>query len=133
MSEFLWLTRAEVERIQEKVIDAAGGSYGLRDSHLLESALARPLNLYAYGERDLFELAASYAEAISRNHAFVDGNKRTAWTACEVFLLKHATFLQAREDDTHVDFMEALGQGKIDRMEAAEYLRNHAEQNNSVI
>lgn len=50
MNEPLWLTRADVERIQEKVIEAAGGSYGLRDSHLLESALARPLNLYAYGE-----------------------------------------------------------------------------------
>lgn len=126
MSEPSWLTRAEVERVQEKVVDAAGGSYGLRDSNLLESALARPLNLYAYGERDIFQLAASYAEGISRNHAFIDGNKRTAWTASEVFLLKHGKYIQGRSDDVHVDFMEQLGQGKIDRNAAADYLRSNS-------
>lgn len=126
MSEPSWLTRAEVERVQEKVIDAAGGSYGLRDSNLLESALARPLNLYAYGETDIFQLAASYAEGISRNHAFIDGNKRTAWTASEVFLLKHGKYIQGRSDDAHVDFMEQLGQGKIDRDAAADYLRSNS-------
>lgn len=126
MSEPTWLTRAEVERVQEKVVDAAGGSYGLRDGNLLESALARPINLYAYGERDIFQLAASYAEGISRNHAFVDGNKRTPWTVSEVFLLKHGKYIQSRNDDAHVDFMEQLGQGKIDRDAAADYLRSNS-------
>ena len=126
MSEPTWLTRAEVERVQKKVIDAAGGSYGLRDAKLLESALARPVNLYAYCEIDIFQLAASYAEGIYRNHAFVDGNKRTAWTASEVFLLKHGYYIQSRGDDAHVEFMEQLGQGKSDIDAAANYLRSHS-------
>ena len=69
-----WVTRQLVEYIHEGVIEIGGGAYGLRDAALLESALARPQNLQAYGETDIFELAASYAEGIARNHAFVDGN-----------------------------------------------------------
>jgi death-on-curing protein len=128
MSEPKWLTRAEVERIHDKVIEVGGGSDGLRDASLLESALARPKNHHAYGENDRFQLAASYAESISRNHAFVDGNKRTAWTAAEVFLRKHGKAIKSREDDQHAEMMENLGQGKITREQAAEYLRENSKE-----
>jgi death-on-curing protein len=74
-----WVTRELVEFIHEAVIELGGGSHGLRDAALLESALARPQNQHSYGEEDIFHLAASYADAISRNHAFVDENKRTAF------------------------------------------------------
>ena len=63
MSEPKWVSRADVEAIHETMIDIGGGSRGLRDEGLLESALARPLNLHAYGEQDRFQLAASYASA----------------------------------------------------------------------
>ena len=126
MSEPKWLSRSEVERLHEKSIDMAGGAHGLRDANLLESALARPQNLYAYGEQDRFQLAASYAEGIARNHAFVDGNKRTAFMAADFFLLKNGQELLPREDDGYVTMMESLGQGKITREDAAAYLAANA-------
>ncbi len=128
MSEPKWLVRKEIEMIHSHVIDAAGGSHGLRDANLLESAIARPLNHYAYGEDDIFQLAASYAEGIARNHAFVDGNKRTAWTAADVFLRKNGYAIEAREDDQHVTMMEAFGQGQISREEAGIYLQDNSRQ-----
>ena len=126
MSEPQWLTRQIVELIHTHVIDAAGGADGLRDANLLESALARPLNLHAYGEFDLFQLAASYAEGIARNHAFIDGNKRTAWKAADVFLRKNGYAIEAREDDQHVLMMEQFGQGKMTREQAGQYFREHS-------
>ena len=74
-----------------------GGAHGLRDAALLESALARPKNQHGYGEKDTFQLAASYAEGISRNHAFVDGNKRTAFYVAADFLEQHGYQLQTGE------------------------------------
>lgn len=72
MSEPIWLNHRIVDIIHQQAIETAGGSHGLRDAGLLDSALSRPRNLYAYGESDLFQLAASYAEALSQNHPFVD-------------------------------------------------------------
>ncbi len=126
MSEPNWITRDEVERLHMKVIEAAGGSHGLRDASLLESAIARPLNLNAYGEDDTFQLAASYAEGISRNHAFVDGNKRTAFAVADMFLRRNGFAIQRRDDDGHVTMMEQFGQGKISREEASIYLRENS-------
>ena len=71
MSDPQWISREDVEFIHESVIEVGGGAQGLRDAGLLESALGRPQNQYAYGEEDIFQLAAGYAEAISRNHPFV--------------------------------------------------------------
>ena len=126
MSEPHWLTLGNVQRIHDKVVAETGGAQGLRDVALLESALARPLNLHAYGESDLFELAASYAEGIARNHAFVDGNKRTAWTSAEVFLRRHGVAVGMATDDAHVEMMEKLAQGDIDRETFSQHLREWA-------
>ena len=121
-----WVNRQQVEFIHDAVIEIGGGSHGLRDAALLESALARPQNQYAYGETDIFQLAASYAESISRNHAFVDGNKRTAFYAASDFLEQNGHELQAAKGHEHAEMMEQLGQGKISREAAAAHLREHS-------
>ena len=126
MTEPKWVTRQQVEFIHEAVIEMAGGAQGLRDAALLESALARPQNQYAYGETDTFQLAASYAEAISRNHAFVDGNKRTAFYVAVDFLEQNGFQLQAAKGVEHAEMMEQLGQGKITRDQAAAHLREYS-------
>jgi death-on-curing protein len=128
MTEPKWVTRQQVEFIHEAVIEMGGGSHGLRDAALLESALARPQNQHAYGENDTFQLAASYAEAIARNHAFVDGNKRTAFYAASDFLEQNGHELQAAKGIEHAEMMEQLGQGKISREDAAAHLREHSRQ-----
>lgn len=82
----IWLGRRLILAIHDEQLAEHGGATGLRDSGLLDSALARPLNRAGYGEPDIAELAALYALAIARNHPFIDGNKRTAYVAMETFL-----------------------------------------------
>ncbi|WP_340238655.1 type II toxin-antitoxin system death-on-curing family toxin [Sulfitobacter pontiacus] len=120
------MTRELVEYMHDCVLELAGGARGLRDSDLLESALARPMNLYAFGETSLFELAACYAEAIARNHAFVDGNKRTAFFVASDFLDQNGYELQAAVDQEHADMMVELAQGKMTRADAAAHLRTYS-------
>jgi death-on-curing protein len=126
MTEPKWVTRQQVEFIHDAVIEMAGGAQGLRDAALLESALARPQNQHAYGETDTFQLAASYAEAISRNHAFVDGNKRTAFYVAVDFLEQNGFQLKSAKGVEHAEMMEQLGQGKITRDQAAAHLREYS-------
>jgi death-on-curing protein len=127
MTKPKWINRQQVEFIHEAVIDMGGGAHGLRDVALLESALARPQNQHAYGEIDTFLLAASYAEGISRNHAFVDGNKRTAFYVAADFLEQNGHLLQASEGVEHAEMMELLGQGKLTREQAANHLRKSSQ------
>ena len=82
----VWLSRELILAIHDEQLAEHGGATGLRDAGLLDSALARPLNRAGYGEPDIAELAAVYALAIAQNHPFVDGNKRTAFVALELFL-----------------------------------------------
>nr|WP_294504642.1 type II toxin-antitoxin system death-on-curing family toxin [uncultured Rhodopila sp.] len=82
----VWLSPQLILAIHDEQLAEHGGSTGLRDSGLLDSALARPLNRASYGEPDIAELAAVYALGIAKNHPFIDGNKRTAFVALEVFL-----------------------------------------------
>ena len=126
MTDPKWVTRQLVELIHEGVIEIGGGSHGLRDAALLESALARPKNLHAYGETDIFQLAASYAEGIARNHAFIDGNKRTAFFVASDFLEQNGYELQSAVNKEHADMMVELGQGNISREDAAEHLRSYS-------
>jgi death-on-curing protein len=86
MSEPRWLDTAIVLDIHAEQLALFGGGDGIRDLGLLESALARPLNKFAYGETSLVVLAAAYAFGIARNHPFVDGNKRAAFASIIVFL-----------------------------------------------
>jgi len=126
MNEPIWVSREDIEFIHEQMIEIGGGAFGLREADLLESALARPQNQHAYGEDDLFHLAASYAEAISRNHPFVDGNKRTAFATADLFLFENGYQLNKAINHEHADMMERLGQGLIGREDAAEHLRQHS-------
>ena len=95
---------------------------GIRDEGLLDSALARPLNLAAYGDPDLAALAASYAFGVARNHPFVDGNKRTALVVCETFIIDNDALLQASDAELAVLF-ESLAAGEVSEDEVAQWLR----------
>ena len=96
----------------------------MRDLPLLQSALARPQNLAAYGNPDIADVAASYTIGIARNHAFLDGNKRTAWVVAETFLLKNGYELIARDEDG-VTAMLAVADGSMPEQEFAIWLRTY--------
>lgn len=120
-----WLSKAQVLYIHETAIKRHGGSFGLRDEGLLESALARAENYYAYGEADLFLLAAAYAEGIARNHPFIDGNKRTAYTAAGLFLYVHGYNLIVASVPAQIAFFEQVAAGQVSLKELAEFYRHH--------
>lgn len=101
-----------------------GGGEGVRDSGLLESAMARPQNLAQYGEPDIAELAASYAFGIARNHPFVDGNKRTAAVVSETFLMLNGSTLTASDAELVVAFV-ALAAGDLSEDELTAWFREH--------
>jgi death-on-curing protein len=86
VTEPKWLDTTIVLDVHGEQLALFGGADGIRDLGLLESALARPVNKFAYGERDVAALAAAYAFGIARNHPFVDGNKRTAFASLMIFL-----------------------------------------------
>ena len=110
---------AHAEQIAEH-----GGSEGIREAALLESAMARPQNLALYGDPDICELAASYAFGIARNHPFVDGNKRTAAVVSETFLLLNGGHLQANDAEVVVAFV-ALAAGELSEDELTAWFRDH--------
>ena len=121
MKEPEWLTKGTVLDMHREVIIASGGSHGLRDERLLESALSRPQNVFAYEDATIFDLAASYAEAIAHNHPF-DGNKRTALTAADVFLEINGYETNANQQQL-ADIMVYLAEKKISRDEVAAFSR----------
>ncbi len=95
----VWLSRQNILAVHDIQLREHGGASGIRDEGLLESALARPLNRAGYGEPDAAELAAVYALAIARNHPFIDGNKRTAYVAMEIFLALNGMAFMATDAD----------------------------------
>jgi death-on-curing protein len=121
----IWLDRRDVEAFHAMQIAEFGGLAGLRDAGALESALARPLNLVAYGKPSLFELAAAYAFGIARNHPFVDGNKRTAFVASVVFLEINGRSFRASEEDVAVTFL-ALAAGEMTEARLAKWFAANA-------
>ncbi len=128
MSEDLepkWISKEQVLRIHETTIEQQGGLSGVRDEGLLESALAHPENFYAYREQDIFELDAAYAEGIARNHAFVDGNKRTAYETADLFLYKNGHDLGIKDEKEQIAFFENFAAGHVSREEMAEFYRQN--------
>jgi len=119
-----WIDPAVVLAIHDQQLAEHGGASGVRDMRLLESALARPMQLEAYGDPDVFDLAAVYAHGIARNHPFVDGNKRTAYVVCMLFLRLHGFGVNAPAP-TRVNLFERLGKGEIQQEEMAAWLREH--------
>ncbi len=120
-----WVERAVLIAVHEMQLAEHGGAAGLRDASLLDSALGRPLNLAAHGEPDAAALAATYGYGIARNHAFIDGNKRTALVAAELFLRLNGWRLEVGDADC-VLTMLAVATGDITEDEFAAWLRQHA-------
>jgi death-on-curing protein len=119
-----WLDPEVVIAIHEAQLAEHGGGVGLRDAGLLESALARPRNLAAYGQPDAADLAAAYGHGLARNHPFIDGNKRTAFVATELFLHLHGRTLHASDADC-VLTMLSLAAGELSEEAFAAWLRQH--------
>ena len=120
----IWLSKELVLAIHDRQLAEHGGSSGLRDHKLLESALARPQQLLAYGDPvpDLADLSASLAYGLARNHPFVDGNKRTAAVCCEAFIELNGGHLLAEDIELFPVFL-ALAEGKLKVEEFAAWLR----------
>jgi death on curing protein len=120
----VWLEKALVLAIHDRQIAEHGGSTGVRDEGLLESALARPQQSHAYGDPapDLADLAAAPAYGLARNHPFVDGNKRTAHVAYRTFLALNGADLIAADEDKYVAML-VLAEGKLAEREFAAWLR----------
>ena len=111
--------------LHDESIAEHGGSSGLRDQGLLESALARATNLAACAEPDHADLAAAYAIGTSKNHPFVDGNKRSALLAAGLFLALNGYRLTASQADTTLTLL-VLAAGDIDEAASAAWLREHS-------
>lgn len=117
-----WLTLEAVLAMHEQLVAEHGGDFGARNLGLLESALAGPRHHYAYGECDIFVLAAAYAYGATRNHPFIDGNKRTAFLAAYTFLGINGWELNAPEEQV-VQMVVGLSDRSVLAEAFAEWLR----------
>ncbi len=124
MTEPNWLDRRVILAVHDRQLAEHGGAPGLRDSGLLDSALARPRQHAAYGEPDIAELAALYAIAIAHNHPFIDGNKRTAYVALELFLAKNGAGFDATDTES-VLMMLGMASREIDDGVFVGWVREH--------
>ena len=120
----VWVEKPLALAIHDRQLAEHGGTTGVRDETLLESALARPQQLYAYGDPapDLADLASSLAFGIARNHPFVDGNKRTAHVCYRVFLALNDVEMTAGDADKYATLL-ALAEGKLSEQEFSTWLR----------
>lgn len=122
-----WLSEKLVLTLHAESLERFGGTTGIRDQGLLESALGRPRNRYAYGETpSVFELAAAYCYGIVRNHPFVDGNKRAGLLAARAFLLRNGYHFMPEEAET-VEVVEGVAAGKVSEAELAQWLEAYSE------
>ncbi len=127
MRKWAWIERSVILAAHDEQLAEHGGSGGLRDAGLLDSALARPLNRAAYGKPDAAELAAAYAYGLATNHPFVDGNKRTAFVSLELFLKLNGHELTT--DDTQcVVTMLAVAAGTMKEAALADLIRRNSKQ-----
>ena len=123
-ASWVWLDIEALRAVHEEQLAEHGGATGTRDEGLFESAMARPNNLAAYAQPDAADLAAAYGFGIARNHPFIDGNKRTAFVAVELFLDLNGFGLTA-DDAGCVLTMLALAAGQMDEAAFARWLRQH--------
>lgn len=126
MDDPIWISIDLVLAIHKRQLSEHGGLVGVRDPGLLESALARPRHLFAYNDPtpELTELAASYAFGIARNHPFIDGNKRTAAVACELFLELNGITITADDAEMYPIFL-GLAEGSVSESELAVWLKSN--------
>jgi len=124
MSEWRWIDRQTLVLLHDESLVEHGGASGLRDEGLLQSALARPLNLVAYGTPDLAELAAAYGVGLAKNHPFTDGNKRAAFLAVGLFLALNGQRLVATQADATLTMLDVAASA-IDEPTFAQWIRTY--------
>lgn len=122
--EPIWLDAEIALAIHDRQIAEHGGPSGIRDHGLLESALAKPVNKWSYGEDDLCALAAAYAFGVARNHPFTDGNKRTAWVLARTFLVLNDCQL-AFDREEAITTVQTLAAGELPEEYLASWFRDH--------
>lgn len=121
---WVWVPKEVLTAVHAEQLAEHGGAAGTRDEGLFDSALARPQQLATYGEPDAADLAASYAFGIARNHPFIDGNKRTAMVAAELFLALNGIELTASDAECVVQMLQ-LTAGDLPEADFAAWLRQH--------
>lgn len=127
MNEPLWVSERLVLMVHDMLLAEHGGLAGIREHGLLDSALAKPRQLYRYNpEASLYELASSYSFGLAKNHPFVDGNRRIAFTVTAIFLELNGKVLNAPEAEVVV-FYEGLAGGKVSEEELAHWLASNIE------
>lgn len=119
-----WVDKRLLLVLHEESLAEHGGAVGMRDEGLFDSALARPLNLVAYGEPDFAALAAAYGVELAKNHPFVDGNKRCAFLAVGLFLLLNGRKLVATQAQATITML-AVASGELEESAFAEWIRHH--------
>ena len=122
---FLWIEKQALLILHDESLAMHGGASGMRDEGLLDSALARPLNLLAYGEPDYVDLAAAYGVGLAKNHPFVDGNKRAAFLSVGLFLVLNGYRLTAGQAEATLTML-SVAASDIDEAAFAAWLRNNA-------
>lgn len=123
MSSWIWVATSVAQAAHREQLSEHGGLDGVRDITLLESAIARPQQLDAYGEPDIAQLAAAYAYGIARNHPFADGNKRTAAVISETFLVLNGYDMPSTSDAEVATAFIALAAGELSEDELADWFR----------
>jgi death on curing protein len=123
---FVWLNPQVIDAVHDIQLAVHGGAIGIRDAGLLESALIRPVNLFAYTEPkpDLADCAAAYGYGIARNHPFIDGNKRTAYVALELFLDQNGYELNS-SDEQSIMIMLSVAASDMSEAALADWIRAH--------
>ena len=123
---WVWIEPAVIRAVHEEQLAEHGGGLGTRDEGLLDSALARPMQIAAYGSPDVADLAAAYGVGLAKNHPFIDGNKRTAFVAVELFLMLNGWELTAGDADCVLTMLNVAA-SVMDESAYAEWLRGHIE------
>lgn len=121
-----WIDKRVLLLLHDESLAEHGGASGIRDDGLLESALARPQNLLAYGEPDAADLAAAYGLGLAKNHAFVDGNKRAAFLSVGLFLAMNGFRLKASQSDATLTVL-AVASSEMDEASFASWIRANSE------
>jgi death-on-curing protein len=124
MIDPVWVDASVALAIHDEQLAEHGGAGGVRDANAFESAMARPVSIVAYGAPDLAALAAAYGFGLARNHAFVDGNKRTAYVVAEMFLALNGIVLTSTDADSALTFV-ALAAGDLSEDDLADWFRRN--------
>ncbi|MDT9233963.1 MULTISPECIES: type II toxin-antitoxin system death-on-curing family toxin [Limnospira] len=125
MNQPLWISEEIVRFIHQDQIQQHGGCLGIRDENLLSASLARPQHLFAYSQCNLFDMAAAYGYSLTKNHPFIDGNKRTAFAVMATFLLVNGYLLNVPETEV-VTIMERLSTDQKTQQSLAEWLAHNS-------